>query len=330
MGGDVWLEPNGGCDGCTRIALRVLLRATQRGASLGAPPPQPQTPPARAPATAPPQPAPGPELTQRMLEVLQRASDDMYVVCKLEGSSDAPVLRVAFASPNVIRVLDRAPEALVGHDLLETIHPDDRAALAAAAVAAASREEPLVVSHRRLSGDGGTVVCETAGCAAGDRLYMVCRDVRARKAAEAALRAFALATSHDLREPANSILVSAALLERRACICAAPDARFLLSAIRASCGLLLGIVTNVLTARQLEQGQLTLNTVLFDPAEVIEDVLQACRLGAFAAPRGGIAWERSGGDHLPPLVEADRDRLAQVLQNLVRRRSAAAAVLLRD
>ena len=82
----------------------------------------------------------------------------------------------------------------------------------------------------------------------------MCRDTRTRTSVELTLRAFTLATSHDLREPANTILVSSAVLGRRACVAGAPaaqqplpagamppetDAHALVNAIRGACGLLL-------------------------------------------------------------------------------------------
>jgi hypothetical protein len=344
MDGDVWIEPRGGLSGGTRISLRVQLRAAPRGVPLGAspshdapqrllpskrssPPPTPQAQRRQAPLETPPSsPPPELQLTSRMLECLMHTSDDLFTVCELvQPAPDAPPppqLRAAYLSPNAMRVLGREAEDLLTRDLLTELlpAPEDRAVLAAAACAAAAGEhkQQLLVPHVRMAAaGGGTMACEVAGCASNGALYLVIRDVRARTAAEAALRAFVLATSHDLREPCNAVLVAASLLERRGCVASSSEARFLVAAIRSSCSLLLGIVVNVLTARQLETGALTLNRVVFDPTELIEDVLQAC--GAARPTRaGGITWARALGDYLPRLLEGDRDRVAQTLQNLVR------------
>jgi hypothetical protein len=127
------------------------------------------------------------------------------------------------------------------------------------------------------------------------------------------------------------------------------DAQALVACIRSACSLLLGIVGNVLTgaciwlfclptlradadalrpacaAPQVEAGELTLQRAVFSPARLVADVMQACRLGcaAVAAAAGGTGIELdtacgAGGEPLPALVEADRNRIAQVLQNLVR------------
>jgi hypothetical protein len=172
----------------------------------------------------------------------------------------------------------------------------------------------MLVSHRHRTRSGAYIWCDTAGFTDGRFFYLVCRDVRNRKEAEAALRAFTLSTSHDLREPCNSILVCVAMLERRLCVTRDADASFLAVAARSSCGLLLGIVANVLTARQVEANELQLDSRLFSPTDVLRDVLQACRC---AAAEGAITWDRSPGDLLPHLVDADSHRISQVVQNLV-------------
>lgn len=155
-----------------------------------------------------------------------------------------------------------------------------------------------------------------------------------------------------MRELCNTILVATAVLERRACVAAAAaeelaavtlaaapgnvlpplDARALVACIRSACNLLLGIVGNVLIAPQMEAGKLTLQCDVFSPMRLVEDVLQACRLGcaAAAAAVGGAGIEleaatAAGCEALPSMVEGDRNRVAQVVQNLVRARCCVRA-----
>jgi signal transduction histidine kinase len=83
----------------------------------------------------------------------------------------------------------------------------------------------------------------------------------------------------------------------------------------AQCGLINGIVGNVLTAPQVDAGQLSLQCAVFNPAVIVGNVLQACR---FAARGSSIDWECMPEDSpLPELVEGDRDRIAQVVQNTI-------------
>jgi signal transduction histidine kinase len=74
-------------------------------------------------------------------------------------------------------------------------------------------------------------------------------------------------------------------------------------------------VGNVLTQPQVEAGQLSLQHAVFSPSVIIGNVLQACRLAARVC---AIEWEHlPEEDALPELVEGDRDRIAQVVQNLI-------------
>ena len=77
------------------------------------------------------------------------------------------------------------------------------------------------------------------------------------------------------------------------------------------------------SAPQVETGELSLQCAVFSPARLVADVLQACRMGCAAGAEGGTGIELestcgTGDESLPPMVEADRDRIAQVLQNLAR------------
>ena len=119
------------------------------------------------------------------------------------------------------------------------------------------------------------------------------------------------------------------------------DAQALVACIRSACSLLLGILGNVLSgaslklraissglthgasAPQVESGELSLQHAVFSPARLVADVLQACRMGCAAGAEGGAGIELestsgTGDESLPLMVEADRDRIAQVLQNLAR------------
>jgi len=192
-------------------------------------------------------------------------------------------------------------------------HPDDLEMLGTAVRECMQGSHRLLVSHRNVTGNGSIIWCETAGWfeAETNLFYLVCRDVQPRKKMEALLRGFTVSTSADLREPANSILIIASLLEQRESITQNEDALFLVRAIRSSCSMLLGIVTNVLTAKELETGGLELNSVVFSPHKALSDIVQVCRLGCAAKD---IVLESEG---LPPLLRGDVHRLSQIVQNLI-------------
>ena len=284
------------------------------------------------------------ELTARMFECLLTNSDDVFAICRLAperpGDPNSPLLsKIEYISPSVAWRLAFSPQSVLGRDLVDVCHPEDRdafrTAMQTAYHAQTAQHRHLVVMHRSVTATGEFIWCHSAGMCQGDLLFLVCRDVRTRKSVEVALRVFTLATSHDLREPCNAILVSLAVLEQRPCVASSQqpcvgeaaqelqsssfDAAHmepaeLVASMRASCGLLLGIVSNVLSAPQVHSGELTLLSDVFSPASVLHDVMQACQLGCAAAAAAGGGVQVAPGEPLPPLVEGDSGRMAQVVR----------------
>ena len=294
-------------------------------------------------------------VTSRMFECLLTNSDDVFALCRLTPCAEEPFglsVKVTYISPSIERGLAFCQQAVVGASLLSVCMPEDRPAFAKAIAAAHRGDGPdgrhVACMHRSMTAAGGSVWCHTCGLVDGDVMYLVCRDVRARKSVELAMRAFTLATTHDVRECCNAVLVSTAVLEKRDCITASAgspppsqhnsavsssaaaaaaaaaaddmplEPHFLVSCIRTACGLILGIVGNVLTAPQVEEGHMRLDAEVFSPKALLRDVMQACRMGCAAAAQPGgspIVWEEAEEAlKLPPLVESDRNRLAQVVQ----------------
>jgi hypothetical protein len=68
----------------------------------------------------------------------------------------------------------------------------------------------------------------------------VCKSAASQIAKEAALRSLLLSVSAELRTPAQSGLAASQLLAQRASIAGDDEALFLVQAVGASCGLLLG------------------------------------------------------------------------------------------
>jgi signal transduction histidine kinase len=381
LGGDLEVESDR--EEGTHISLCIPLAKAKWGML---PPPSPAPPPAETAAEAlaadedAPQCTPAVDelaLTTSMFTSLLTNSADVFAICRItpgeaveQGAPPPLITNVEYVSPAASRGVAFCTQLHVGQALHEVCVPEERRAFDAAVErayrgsasdAGADDAGLLFFVHRCVTPSGGSAWCHTSGVVDGDQLLLVCRDVRARKSVELALRAFALATTHDVRECCNAVLVATALLERRPCAaagatssppaassstaaaCAAPlDAHFLVSCIRAACGLILGIVGNVLTAPEVERGALTLTRDTFSPRDVICDVLQACRLGYAAATAAGGSIVLEEGEETDAdagegmdagislttqsLVEADRNRIAQVTQNLVRARCLQALV----
>jgi signal transduction histidine kinase len=197
-----------------------------------------------------PPPPPGAEevaMTSRMFECLLINSDDVFALCHftpVDPGDDTSELYVFidYVSPSVTWRLQFAQEDVVGRNLLDVCHPEDRAAFLSALHLAHSTGGHVNYVHRNLRADGGEIWCHTSAHCMADSLVVVCRDMRTNASVELALRSFMLATSHDMREPCNTILMAASVLERRPCVAAHEEVADLVGAIRSACGLLLGIV----------------------------------------------------------------------------------------
>ena len=245
----------------TLLALRVPLHAAEGDAmpdfssaeavAAAAAAAMEEAPVARVPSPPPP-PAPLPHaeeltMTSRMFECLLVNSDDVFALChftSVDPDQDTSELHVVvdYVSPSVTWRLQFAQEDVVGRNLLDVCHPEDRGAFLSALHLARSTGGRVNNLHRNLRAGGGEIWCHTSGLCKGDQLVVVCRDMRTIASVELALRAFTLATSHDMREPCNTILMAASVLERRPCVAAHEEVADLVDATRSACGLLLGIV----------------------------------------------------------------------------------------
>jgi signal transduction histidine kinase len=215
-----------------------------------------------------------------------------------------------------------SPAQFQGRDALAFVHPDDLPIAAAAftdaiqrSAAAGGAAASVHVTRRMRVADGTYVPVHTSGCMEGGRWHLVCKRLNAQEAKEKAIRSLLLSISHELRTPAQSGLAATQLLSARASVQGDAEAAFLVQAVGASCGLLLGMVSNATSMRRIEKGELDMHTSLFDPAEALASLLQVCRLGCTAAA-ARIDWVQS--EPLPCAALADRTFFCHILQNLVR------------
>ena len=81
--------------------------------------------------------------------------------------------------------------------------------------------------------------------------YGIGRDVSADKAAEHALKDLLTSTSFDLRLNAQTILAATSLLLKNLAVQQDEEALFLTNAVQSACGLLHGLVSNVVEVRRI-------------------------------------------------------------------------------
>ncbi len=116
--------------------------------------------------------------------------------------------------------------------------------------------------------------------------------------------------SHDLRNPLTIISSSATLLQQ---ITGEDQRKELLAMIRTACDRMQSLVGDLLDVARIEEGGFTVDRTSVEVAEVMEEVR---RMFESTAAEKGIRFEVDASRAVPPLY-ADRNRLLQILSNLV-------------
>lgn len=116
--------------------------------------------------------------------------------------------------------------------------------------------------------------------------------------------------SHDLRNPINTILVAASLLDRTG---ATDQQRRHLEIIRRAGGTMVTLIEDLLDASRIESGRLKVSVTNESIASIVDEACEAFRARAAEVP---IALVTAMAPQLPPVL-ADRSRVAQVLANLL-------------
>lgn len=163
-------------------------------------------------------------------------------------------------------------------------------------------------------GPDGRTLIQRVGRDISARIAVEDALVEARARAEAANEAksrFLATVSHEFRTPLNGILGMADLLTDTG-----PDAEqaTYVAALRTSGEALLALVDDILDFAKVEAGKLELVEEPFDPVQLVETVAE---LMAPRAQAKGIELAAHIAPDLPARLVGDRDRLRQILLNLV-------------
>lgn len=147
---------------------------------------------------------------------------------------------------------------------------------------------------------------------ANDQLRLATRDATTAAAAKSA---FLANMSHEVRTPLTSIIGFLELLaDGPLGGSGEAEAREHIQTVRRNAEFLLQIVNDILDFSRIESGRLVVETVAFDPHEVVQEVEELVRMRATAAHVDlTIAYE----DELPARTVGDPTRVRQILLNLL-------------
>jgi PAS domain S-box-containing protein len=140
----------------------------------------------------------------------------------------------------------------------------------------------------------------------------VLRDITLRKEVEKRVSEFYSMVSHELRTPLTSIRGSLGLLEGKRAGELSPRAANLIKIARSESDRLIRLINDILDIRKIEAGKLDLKKVELEVGPLVESCIEA--ITGFAHVNG---IEVIGEVETGLCVHADRDRINQVLTNLI-------------
>jgi PAS domain S-box-containing protein len=145
--------------------------------------------------------------------------------------------------------------------------------------------------------------------------YHICgsvTDITERKIAEKRVNDFYLTVSHELRTPLTSIKGALILLERRHSDSMTSKAKELAQLASKECDRLIRLISDMLDFKKIEAGMLQLVKESFNAAEMVTQT--EVMLAALAAEKN---IELAEDIQISAQIVADRDRIIQVLTNLI-------------
>jgi PAS domain S-box-containing protein len=172
--------------------------------------------------------------------------------------------------------------------------------------------EPVEPETLPIETDYGERWISISGVEFFDGIVYALRDLTQVRRLEQLKAEFVATASHELRTPLAAVYGAAQTLRRHDFALDEAGRERFVSLIVDESERLGRIVNDILLANQLDIGNLDFRTETFDPGELVERVVEAARAHA----PSGITVEMAAGPP-PPALASDRDRLRQVLVNLV-------------
>jgi len=201
---------------------------------------------------------------------------------------------------------------VLGRSLIDFIAPELRDAVSRQITIAS--EKPYDAHGRRRDGSTFDIELTIRRITFRDRAALGCvvRDITERKEIERIKNEFVSIVSHELRTPLTSIRGSLGLMEAGAVGELPPKARDLARIARQNADRLIRLINDILDLEKIEAGKVQLEISSLDPRDLVESTVAELRGMA-------VLYKVSLATHIDcrERLAADRDRVVQVLTNLV-------------
>lgn len=275
------------------------------------------------------------DITERreMEGALKRSEE--YFRALIENTSDIVVVLdargvIQYVGPSAVRLLGYLGEEVFGKPVFEFIHPDEVKEVQETFKHAVATPGFTLTKEVRCRHKDGTYLClEAIGKNLLDdpkvgSVVINARDItdrkrsegelqKAKEAAEAAGRAraqFLANISHEIRTPMNSIIGMTELLIETPLN---RQQKELAETARESAEMLFALVDDILDFSKMEAGKLIIESIPFDPLNVLEKTI---RIISVKAREKGLSLNYSYPPGIPAVTRGDPYRLQQVLINL--------------
>jgi len=224
--------------------------------------------------------------------------------------------KIGYVSPSVITLLGEKPDKLIGIQLQTLIHPDQVAALEEQLDRLGKQEvSEIEFLTQIMAGNGrwiwieGVVMDLREEKSVGSFVFQY-RDVSSRIELEMQKEDFVQITSHELKTPVTSIKGFIQVLKKRHLKEQRDQDITIIERIENQSEKLVHLIEDLLDVTRIKNGELPYHFDIVDLANYIPEVISTHEA---IHPDYTFAFSAFG----PALVNADKDRLAQVISNLL-------------
>jgi len=242
-------------------------------------------------------------------EAILDSTADGIVVFDTDG-------RASTANPATENLLGHAPREIVGH-AIETWIGGNISAYDQEVIADILKDRTAHYPSLKVRWDDKTLSMSAAPVKldSGEEIGTVAvfRDFTQEAEMDRMKSTFLSIASHDLRSPLSAILGLTELV-REEVFDSPEEQRHIIDRIYSNTQYMLSLANSLLGQAQIEAGILKLRLAPFSPSELVEDVTNA--MGVLAQDRN-IELTRHVSDDVPASITGDREKLNQVLFNLV-------------